>query len=152
MELPPSFSENSMLVLDFVTKSSEIVIPNLPHILQKNLDISSDMKSPCPQHTTLKLMERRKGSTKRLRPTSTSSVVLTLKHGPTTFPWPSSSTTTALTPPLENPHSTLCSDMNHKPSPVSLKLPTFQLWKNALEISTCHEKKHLLCTSSHSNS
>ena len=144
MESPPSFSENSMPILDFLTKSSQTVAPNLPQTLQKNLDASLGMKSPYPQHTTLKPMEKWRGSTKRSRPTFASSAAPTPKHGLTTFPWPSSSITIALTPPPANPHSTSCSAMNHKPSLASLKPPTFRLWKNTLETLTHHEKKHLL--------
>ena len=57
MESLPSFSENSMLVLGFSTKSSQTVAPSSPQTSQKNSDASSDMKSPYPQHTTLKPME-----------------------------------------------------------------------------------------------
>ena len=152
MESWPSFSENSMPVLDFSTKSSQTAAPSLPQTSQKNSDASSDMKSPYPQHTTLKPMEKQKGSTRRLKPTSASSVAPTLKHGQTTSPWPNLSTTTALTPPLANLCSTSCSDMNHRLFPVSLNPPTFWHWKNALGTLTHHEKKHLLHTSSHSNS
>ena len=116
MESLPSFSEHSMPILDFLTKSSQIVVPNLPQTSQKNSDVSSDTKSPYPQHTTLKPTEKQRDSTRRLRPTSTSFAVLTLKLGLTTSPWTSSSTTTALTPPPVNPHFTSCSAMNHKPS------------------------------------
>ena len=152
MESPPSFFENSTLALDFLTKSSQTAAPNLPQTLQKNLDASSDMKSPYPQHTTLKPTEKQSDSTRKSKPTSASSVVPTPKHGLTISLWPSSSTTTALTPPPANPHSTSCSDMNHKPFPASLRPPTFRHWKNASETSTHHEKKPLLCTNSHSNS
>ena len=152
MELLPSFFENSMLALDFLTKSSLITAPNLPQTSQKNSDAFSDMKSPYPQHITPKLMGKQNNSTRKSRPTSASSVVHTLKHGLTISLWPSSSTTTALTPQPANPHSTSCSDMNHKPFPASLNPPTFRCWKNALETSTHHEKKHSPCTNSHNNS
>ena len=152
MELPPSFSENSMLTLDSSTRSSRTAVPSSPQTSQKNSVIFLDMKSPYPQRIILKPMEKWKGSTRRSRPTSTSSVAPTLKHGLNTSPWLSLSTTITLIPPLANPHFTLCLDMNHKPSPISLKPPTFQLWKSALKISTSHEKKHLLHTNSHSNS
>ena len=152
MESPLSFSENSMLTLDSLTRSSWTVVPSLLQTLQKYLVVSLDMKSPYLQHIILKLMEKWKGSTKRSRPTSASSAVLTLRHGLTTFPWLSLSTTTALTLPPANPHFTSCSDTNHKPSPASLKPPTFQLWKNTLETLTHHERKHLPHTNSHNNS
>ena len=57
-----------------------------------------------------------------------------------------------LTPPPANPHFTSCLAMNCKPSPASLKLPTFRLWKIASETLTLCEKKHLLCTNLCSNS
>ena len=152
MELPPSFSENSMLALDFSTKLSQIVAPNLLQTLQKNSDASLDMKFPYLQHTTLRLTEKRNDSTRKSKPTSASSAVHTLKLGLTISLWPSSSTTTALTPPLANPHSTSCLAMNHRPSPTSSKPPTFRRWKHASETLTHHEKKHLLRTNSHSNS
>ena len=152
MELPPSFSENSTPASDFSTKSSQIAAPNSPQTLQKNSDAFSDMKSPYLQHTTLKPTEKRNDSTRKLKPTFASSVAPTPKHGLTISLWPSSSTTTALTPPPANPHSTLCSDMNRRPFPASLKPPTFLHWKNASETSIHHEKKHSLHTSSHSNS
>ena len=53
--------------------------------------------------------------------------------------------------PALSHHSTLCSDMNHKPSLVSLKPPTFQLWKNVSETLIPHKKTHLLCTNTHNN-
>ena len=152
MESLPSFSENSMLALDFSTKSSQTVAPSLLPTSQKSLDASSDMKSPYPQHTTLKPTEKWRDLTRESKPISTSSAAPTLKYGWTISPWLNSSITTALTPPLANLRSTSCSDMNHKPSLVSLTPPTFQRWKNTLETSTHHEKKHLLHINSHSNS
>ena len=152
MELPPSFSENSMLTLDSSTRSSRTAVPSSPQTSQKNSVIFLDMKSPYPQRIILKPMEKWKDSIRKSRPTSTSSVVLTLKPGLTISPWPSLSTTTTLTPPLASPHSTSCSDMNHRPFLVSLKPPTSRHWKNALETLTHHEKKRLLRISLHSNS
>ena len=152
MESQPSFFENSMPASDFLTKSSLIAAPNLPQTSQKNSDVSSDMRFPYLQPTTLKPTEKRKDLTRKSKPTSASSAVLTLKHGPTTSPWLSSSTITALTPPPANLHSTSCSDMNHRLSLASSKPPTFQRWKNASETSIHHEKKHSLHTSLHSNS
>ena len=55
-------------------------------------------------------------------------------------------------PPPENPHSTSCLDMSCKPSLISLKLPTFQLWKNNSETLIPHRKKHLPHTNLCSNS
>ena len=150
MESPPSFFENSTLALDFLTKSSQTAAPSLLQTSQKNSDASSDMKSPYPQHTTLKPTEKQSDSTRKSKPTSTSSAVPTLKHGLTISLWLSSSTTTVLTPPPANLHSTSCLDMNHKLFPTSLKPPTFRCWKNASEPSTHHEKKHLLHTNLHS--
>ena len=152
MESQPSFFENSTLTLDFLTELSQIAAPNSPQTSQKNSDTFSDMKSPYPQRITPKLMGKQNNSTRKSRPTSASSAVHTLKHGPTISLWLSSSTTTAPTPRLASPHSTSCSDMNHRPFPASLNPPTFQHWKNASETLTHHEKKHLLHTSSHSNS
>ena len=152
MESPPSFFENSTLALDFLIKSSQTVAPNLLQTSQKNLDASSDMKSPYPQHTTLKPTEKQSDSTRKSKPTSASSAVPTPKHGLTISLWPSSSTTTTPTPPPANPHSTSCSDMNCKPFPASSKPPAFRRWKSASETLTPHEKKPLLRTDSHSNS
>ena len=141
-----------MLALDSSTKLSQIAAPSLLQTLQKNSDAFSDMKFPYLQHTTLRQTEKRNDSTRKSRPTSASSAVHTLKHGPTTSLWPNSSTTTALTPPPENPRSTSCLATNRKPSPASSKPPTFQHWKNASETLIHHEKKHSLRTNSHSNS
>ena len=152
MESLPSFFENSMLTLDFLTKSSQITAPSLPQTSQKNSDASSDMKSPYPQHTTLKLTEKQRDSIRKSKPISASSAALTLKPGLTISLWPSSSIITAPTPPPANPHFTSCLATNHKPSPISSKLPTFQHWKNALETLTLHEKKHSPHTNSHNNS
>ena len=60
MESLPSFSENSMPALDFLTKLSQIMAPSLLQTSQKNSVASLDTKSPCPQHTTLKLMEKQR--------------------------------------------------------------------------------------------
>ena len=57
MELLPSFSENSMLALDFSIKSSLIVALSSLQTSQRNSATSSDTKSPYPQHTIHKLME-----------------------------------------------------------------------------------------------
>ena len=64
--------------------------------------------------------------TKKLKPTSTSSVVPTLKHGLNTFPWQNLSTITAPILPPVNPHSTSCWGTNHKLSLILLKPLTFQ--------------------------